>query len=130
MSSNLLSGFNNHFEEFLDSVYGVLPEDADVLASKNILNQIRKANPKMIIKIWKTYIVDNYYSEIEGGDISFFIEKDYSQDLQKMDAANKILEGINRLRSPIKNMGESNQKIAMKYIQNLSKIAKVYFSGQ
>ena len=75
MSSNLLSGFNNHFEEFLDSVYGVFPDDADVLASRNILKQIRKANPKLIIKIWKAYIVDKYDSEIENGDITFFIKK-------------------------------------------------------
>lgn len=130
MSSNLLSGFNNHFEEFLDSVHGVFPEDADVLASRNILKQIRKANPKLIIKIWKTYIVDKYESEIKSGEISFFIEKDYSQDLQKMESASKILDGINRLRDPIKQMGSNNQKIAMKYIQNLSKITKLYFTGQ
>ena len=58
MSSNLLSGFNNHFEEFLDSVNNVFPDDADVLASKNLLKQMRSANPKMIINIWKTNIVD------------------------------------------------------------------------
>lgn len=130
MSSNLLSGFNNHFEEFLDSVHGVFPQDSDVLASRNILKQIRKANPKIIIKIWKTYIVDKYDLQIENGDISFFIDKDYSGDLQEMESAGRILDGINRLRNPIKQMGEDNQKIAMKYIQNLSKIAKLYFTGQ
>lgn len=130
MSSNLLSGFNNHFEEFLDSVYNVFPDDADVLASKNLLKQMRSANPKMIINIWKTNIVDKYYHEIEKGDISFFINKDYSDDLENMNASNKILDGINRLRVPIKSMGDTNQKIAMKFIQNLSKITKVYFSSQ
>ena len=110
MSSNLLSGFNNHFEEFLDSIHGVFPDDADILASSNILKQIRKANPKLIIKIWKTYIVDKYDSEIEGGDISFFIEKDYKEDLQKMESAGKIIDGINRLRGPIKQMGEKINK--------------------
>ena len=130
MSSNLLSGFNNHFEEFLDSVYGVFPDDADVLASRNILKQIRKANPKLIIKIWKAYIVDKYDSEIQNGDITFFIDKDYKEDLQKMESAGKIIDGINRLRDPIKQMGQKNQQVAMKYIQNLSKITKLYFSGQ
>ena len=34
----------------------VFPENADVLTAKNSLLMIRKANPKMIIKIWKLHI--------------------------------------------------------------------------
>ena len=60
--STLLQGFNNHFEEFLDSIYEVFPEDTDILASRNALKQIRKANPKLIVKVWKTYVVDKYNS--------------------------------------------------------------------
>ena len=124
--SNLLQGFNNHFEEFLDSIYEVFPEDADILASRNALKQIRKANPKLIVKVWKSYVVDKYNREIEKGLISFFIEKDYVSDVSDMESSNNILNGINRLREPIRNMGEKNQAIAMKYIQNLSKLAKLY----
>ena len=69
--SNLLLGFNNHFEEFIDSIQEVFTEDSDIIASKNILKQVRKANPKLIVKVWKTYVVDKYNSEIENGNIKF-----------------------------------------------------------
>ena len=71
--SNLLTAFNDHFMEFLNDVQMVFPHDADILTAKNALTAIRKDNPKMIVKIWKAFIADKYKSEIEAGDITFFI---------------------------------------------------------
>lgn len=123
MTNNILTAFNDHFTEFLTDVHNVFPDDVDVLTAKNSLIQIRKVNPKMIVKIWKTYIVDKYKSEIESGNIEFFINKDYSNDLSNTQHSDKIMESINRLREPIKNMGVDDQKKTMKYIQNLSKLS-------
>lgn len=120
---NMLSTFNDHFLEFVTDVQNVFPEDPDILTAKNSLVLIRKANPKMIVKIWNSYIVSKYKEKIEAGDLSFFIDKDYSCDLANSDNSNKIMESINRLREPIKLMGEENQKKTMKYIQNLTKLA-------
>jgi hypothetical protein len=121
-SQNILTAFNDHFVEFISDVQSVFPENADVLTAKNSLMMIRKANPKMIIKIWKSNIVDKYRSQIENGDISFFIEKDYSNDLSKAEYSDKIMEGINRLRKPIEDMLPENRDKTMKYIQNLTKL--------
>ena len=96
--SNILSAFNDHFIEFLNDVQSVFPEDHDILVAKNSLLAIRKANPKMIVKIWNTFIVGKYKAEIEKGDISFFINKDYSQDLVYAENSGKIMESIDRLR--------------------------------
>jgi hypothetical protein len=125
-SQNILTTFNEHFLEFVSDVQSVFPENADVLAAKNSLLMIRKANPKMIIKIWKSNIVDKYRNQIENGDISFFIEKDYSSDLSKAECSDKIMEGIDRIREPIKHMSSDNQKKTMKYIQNLTKLCILY----
>ena len=84
---------------------------------------IRKANPKMIVKIWKTFIADKYRSEIESNDITFFLSKDYSSDVSTAKNSDKIMESIDRLREPIKNMDPDNQAKVMKYIQNLTKLA-------
>ena len=108
-TQNILTAFNDHFVEFISDVQSVFPENTDVLTAKNSLMMIRKANPKMIIKIWKSNIVDKYKSQIENGDISFFIEKDYSSDLSKAEYSDKIMEGIDRLRKPIKDMLPENR---------------------
>jgi hypothetical protein len=129
MASNILTAFNDHFVEFVSDVHSVFPDDTDVLAAKNALLAIRKANPKLIIKIWNVYIVGKYKSEIESGNLEFFINKDYSNDVANADNSSKIVESIDRLRAPIKSMGKDNQEKTMKYIQNLTKLASIYESN-
>jgi hypothetical protein len=125
---SFLTAFNDHFTEFVNDIHNVFPEDNDILLAKNAFSTIRKANPKLIIKIWKLYIVDKYQDQIELGNINFFISKDYSQDLANADNSSKIIEAIDRLRNPIKSMTETDQAKTMKYIQNLTKLAILYES--
>jgi hypothetical protein len=84
---------------------------------------IRKANPKLLVKIWTKYVYAPYKQQIEAGDINFFLTKDYSSDLNKTDNSDKIMESIDRLRTPVKNMSPENQAKTIKYIQNLSKLS-------
>jgi hypothetical protein len=121
--NNLLTIFNDHFVEFVTDVHNVFPEDADILTAKNSLIAIRKANPKLIVKIWIKYVLTPYRDRIDLGDINFFIEKDYANDLTKSNNADQIMESINRLRNPVKQMNPVNQQKTMKYIQNLCKLA-------
>jgi len=123
--SNILVAFNDHFVDFVNDIQGVFPEDGDILTAKNALMLVRKANPKMIVKIWNAYIVSKYKKEIEAGNLEFFINKDYSSDVSAAENSDKIMESINRLREPIKNMGPDNQRKVMKYIQNLTKLAEL-----
>ena len=125
MSNNILTAFNDHFFEFLNDVQNVFPQDADILTARNALSTVRKANPKMIVKIWNAFIVGKYKGEIEAGNIEFFINKDYSTDVSAASNSDKIMESINRLREPIKNMTPDNQAKVMKYIQNLTKLAEL-----
>ena len=126
MANNILTAFNDHFVEFVADVQSVFPDDTDILTAKNALLAIRKANPKMIIKIWNIYIVGKYKNEIESGNLDFFINKDYSNDVANADNSSKFVESINRIRAPIKLMSKENQEKTMKYIQNLTKLAAIY----
>jgi len=123
--SNILSAFNDHFLEFLNDIQSVFPEDADILTAKNALTAIRKANPKMIVKIWRAFIAEKYKDKISAGDIGFFLDKDYGSDILTAQNSDKIMDSINRLREPIRNMGAENQAVVMKYIQNLTKLSEL-----
>jgi hypothetical protein len=123
MSVNILAAFNDHFVDFVTDIHNVFPDDVDVLTAKNSLLTIRKINPKMIVKIWNTFIVGKYKKEIEEGDLSFFIDKDYADDVSSVQNSDKIVESINRLRNPVKQMSVENQTKVMKYIQNLTKLS-------
>lgn len=125
---NILAAFNDHFIEFVSDIQSVFPDNHDILVAKNSLIAIRKANPKMIIKIWTKFVVGQYHKEIELGDIDFFIDKDYANDLVSAESSSKIMEGIDRLRKPIKEMSPDNRAKATKYIQNLTKLSCIYDS--
>ena len=124
-NQNILTIFNNHFAEFINDICTIFPENVRILSAKNALSTLRRANPKMIIKIWINYVATPYKNQIEMGDISFFLEKDYSSDFLNYNQSDNIRDYINMLRDPIRNMGQENQAKAMKYIQNLSKIAEL-----
>lgn len=126
MANNLTTAFNNHFFEFVDDIQSVFPDDPDIRSVKNALTMVRKANPKMLVKMWLLNVYSPYRQEIDEGNIQFFITKDYSTDLEKVDGSTdktKIMDAINRLRKPIEQMSVENQQKTMKYIQNLSKLS-------
>ena len=127
--SPILKAFNDHFTEFVDDIQTVFPNDPDILTAKNSLAMIRKANPRLLIQVWMTSIVGKYQAVIEAGDLSYFIQKDYTQDLAVTENQNTIMEGIERLRKPIATMSNENQEKVMKYLQNLCQLAILYHSS-
>jgi hypothetical protein len=124
-NTNLVTIFNDHFIEFLTDIHNVFPEDTDILTAKNSLTAIRKANPKLIVRIWLKYVANPYQDRINAGDVNFFIEKDYTNDLTRSAHAQQIMDCIDRLRNPVKQMSPDNQSKTMKYIQNLCKLANM-----
>ena len=125
-NTNILQAFNNHFFEFIEDIHIIMPDNKDIMSVKTSLNTMKKMNPRLIIKIWKIRISDKYKQNIENGDISFFLEKDYSEDLENLESSNSIINKINILREPIRKMGEENQAKCMKYIKNLTKLSELY----
>lgn len=125
-NTNILQAFNDHFFEFINDIQLILPDNKDILSAKTSLTTMRKMNPRLIIKMWKSRISEKYKQNIQNSDISFFLEKDYSEDLENLDSSNSIINKINLIREPIRSMGEENQAKCMKYIQNLTKLSELY----
>ena len=127
-AQTLQKAFNDHFDEFMDDIVNIFPDDMDIRSSRNTIKMLRKANPKLLIQIWNTYVSSKYSTQIEAGDISFFMDNDYTEDIGNMENSKQIMTAIDRLRNPIKAMSKDNQDKTMKYIQNLKKIGDMYFS--
>ena len=125
--STILKAFNNQFEEFLEDVEVLFPNNTDIKTSKTGLTMLRKANPKMIVSVWYMYICLKYEDEIEKENLEYFLTKDYSSDL-KMDegAANKVLEGIDKIREPLRHLDAGNRKKTIQYLKNLNQLSKIY----
>ena len=126
--STLSRAFNNMFFEFLNDILAIFPDNTDIRSTKTALEMFKQANPSAVIKAWIQYVYVPYRSVIEQGDLTFFFEKDYSQDLNNLSNANDIMKAIDKIREPIKSMSESNKNTALKYLQNLTKLASIYNS--
>ena len=121
--SDYLNAFNNHFEEFLEDIVRVFPDDQQILAAVKGLKKLRKSNPKLIMTIFNSHIKIPYEREIEKGDLKYFLEKDYVNDIEgEWDLSKKILSKINDIKEPINNMAKEDQDKVVKYLQNLCKL--------
>ena len=126
MNSQILKGFNDHFMELVEDIERVFPDDTDISTVKNSFTELRKANPKMVIKVYKEQILDLYRDQIESGNIDFFIDKDYKKDIGNIQDSEYILNKINILRDPVRDMEKADQDKVIQYIQNLSKLCDAY----
>ncbi len=134
-TSNLqvMKTFLSQFNEFLEDILRIFPDDKDLITAKVYFDGIRKINPRLIINYWKYLIAEKYNDAVEGNNIDFFIEKDYENDIE--DIATKrswegdysyINEKICVIRDRVRNQNEANKKITMKYIVNLTRLSKLY----
>ena len=124
--SSVLKAFNNHLLEFIEDVIRIFPENLDIKTGKTFIEGVKRVNPKKIITYWRDNILKLYETEITKGDITFFINKDYKNDIGTETQSLKVLEDIRNL---VRNTSQENKDKAMKYIQNLTKICKLYFSN-
>ena len=126
--STLSRAFNTHLIEFFDDIIRIYPENQDISKAKTSFETIKKANPSLIVKAWYQKVYMPYQQIIDTGDIAFFFDKDYSQDLQSVSNAGEIMRMIDKIREPVRSMNDENRDHCMTYIQNLSKISTVYSS--
>jgi hypothetical protein len=126
--TQILAAFNDHFIQFVEDIQLVFPDNTDIASVSLALGKLRKANPRLLIMSFKEHVVSGYRNEIEKGDINFFITNDYQIDLNNIgvSSSNKILEKIDCLRGPVRDMNKSEQDKVIKYLQNLLKLSDMY----
>jgi hypothetical protein len=126
--STILRGFNTHFFDFYDDIIRILPDNKDIAIAKESFLTIKRANATTIIKAWYTYVYSPYSSEIDNSNTSFIVDKDYSNDLAVLKNSSSVMNIIDSIRGPLREMSEINKSHCMKYIQNLSKLSVAYIS--
>jgi len=124
--STLLRAFNTHLVEFLDDIISIIPGNVGLVTTKNSFEMYKKANPTLLIKIWYSYVYLPYAEIIEKGDLDFFINKDYSEDLSYLQNSKSVLNAIDTLRGQIRDMNDANRNHSLEYIRNLCKLSNMY----
>jgi hypothetical protein len=126
--STLIRAFNDHLFEFLDDVLKLLPGNRSMISAIRSFQTIVSLNKALIIKCWHKYVYLKYSDVIDKGDITFFFDKDYSDDLTKLSNPDKVIEIIDSIRVPVKEICENpvNAEHAVEYIQNLSRLSVAF----
>jgi hypothetical protein len=122
----VLSTFITQLDECLEDISKVYSSDSRFVRCKLYLDTLKKTNPRMIITTWKTQVADKYEERILAGDIDYFLNKDYTQELPMYNPT--IEQAIQDLRKAIQSMSEENKNKSIQYIQNLCKLSKLYVS--
>jgi predicted component of viral defense system (DUF524 family) len=124
--STILKAFNTLFFDFIEDILTIFPENEDIRVSKEFFTTVKRANPTALLKSWYTYVYSPYASIIDSGNIDFFFNKNYEDDLNVLSNAKDIMKAIDTIREPVRNMSEVNKAHSMKYIQKLSTLSTMY----
>lgn len=135
MASNqqILKTFLDQFNQFLEEIVTLFPNDKELVSCKIYFEGLRKINPRVIITYWKYLVADKYDDNVESENIDFFINKNYNEDIETL-AKTRNWEGdysyinnkIEAIRDQLVKLSDNNKKITMKYIINLTRLSKLY----
>ena len=131
--SIVLKAFNKQFFEFIDDIISVYPDNVEMLTARDAFLTFKNMNPTILAKVWHSGVYVPYKEQIETGNIDFFTEKDYAGDIgASPNEKNKqnVLNMIDKVREPIKNMTKQSKDHVNKYIQNLTKLSIAYYKLQ
>lgn len=120
--------FCNQLLEFIDDILRIFPNNLDLKTGKTFIVGLTKVSKKKLIGIWKTSVVDIYEEAIMNGDKEYFINKDYTEDLGE-GGTDRMMAVIEDVRALIRNTSDDNKDKAIKYLQNLTKICKLYYAN-
>jgi hypothetical protein len=123
----IIRSFNDYFFEFLDDMLKVLPNNKSVLTAIRSFRMLTDVNKGILIKSWYKFVYIKYKDVIDEGNVEFFFEKDYSEDLTKLSNASTIMDIIDSVRKPAKEICDNpkNREHITTYIQTLCKLSEI-----
>ena len=127
----ILKTFNKQLTEFINDISTIFPGEKDVIVLATFMKTIMFGKPRAIIEVWYNNITLKYNKEIEDGEIEYFLNKDYSEDLQSTQGSVETLDAINKLRTTIKLAFDQdvNREKTIKYMQNITKLSNLYYNN-
>ena len=130
--SVLVKVFAEQVEELYLDMLKVYPDNLSMRSGLTIVQQLKKFNPKLMIRSYNETVNQRYYDIIVKGDIDFFMNKNYVDDCENYglgkEEAKSQADWIETIKELARGIGIDNQKKLIKYFQNFSRICKMYYS--
>ena len=130
--SVLVKVFAEQVEELYLDMLQVYPNHLNIKTGLTIVQQLKRFNPKLMIRSYNEAVNNIYYEIIVKGDIDFFINKDYVEDCKRTgyddNSAKSQADWIETIKNLARELEKENQRKLIKYFQNFSRICKMYYS--
>ena len=127
MSPSPIGIFNKEYFEFLNFIKEHIEDSSFKTFYRK--NQIMKeTNPKMFIRIWYNRIGSKYHEQVMQRDVSFFLNKDYDNDVTYAGSdSNILLKYINKFKESYDTLDEKVKEIFLNFIIGLTDKSFVYY---
>ena len=118
--------FNKEYFEFLNFIKGHI-EDVSFKTFYRKNQIIKETNPKMFIRTWFNRIGSKYHEQVMQRDISFFLNKNYEDDVLDSGESNMLLKYINKFKESYETLDESVKETFLNHIISLTDQSFVYY---
>lgn len=118
--------FNKEYFEFLNFIKGHI-EDTSFKTFYRKNQIIKETNPKMFIRTWYNRIGSKYHEQVMQRDISFFLNKNYEDDVLDSGESNMLLKYINKFKESYETLDESIKETFLTHIISLTDQSFVYY---
>jgi hypothetical protein len=116
----LVDAFFNTYEDFMNQMIAVYPDDRDFPLYKSGLAMFRRVNQAIIVgKTWKW--VSKFEGQIKERDERFFLEYDYTTVTEGEEPLEQTLE---KLRGMWRELSEHNRRIVWDYVNLVMELAR------
>ena len=127
MAPTPISEFNKEYFEFLKFIK-VHIEDSNFKTFYRKNQIVRETNPKMFIRTWYECIGSKYHAQVMKSDISFFLNKNYEEDVSTSNESNKLLDYINKFKESYETLDEIVKSTFLYFIITLTDKSFVYYN--
>lgn len=115
-----LNKFNITFNEFIDDISNLFPEDNEFALYKTALKTAISIDKKLAYNTFNSKVTEKYSEQILSRDETFFLEHDYSIVLTKKEYSSVI----DKIKTYWTSMNEDNKNIVWKYFKVLILLSK------
>lgn len=119
----LVRTFNDIFNEILTFVRELHPDNPHIIAGHTSFRRAISLNYTLLISQWYKWVYTPYKDNMETDGLDFFFAKEYHHDLDGMSNAGVILNTIEQLRDPLREMAPEHKTIIQTKLTHLNKLS-------
>jgi len=116
-----IDAFFNQYEDFLNQLKDVFPEDRDFPLYLAGLHIFRRTNPGLVAqKTWKH--VSRFEDVIQRRDEEFFLQRDYDDITQGEEP---LEQTVTKIKGMWATLTPHNRKVVWDFVNNITLLAKM-----